>query len=86
MSVTELHPAPTKLFKPGALTAEQGRRKNNKRERKVAAAEGREPNTAKAASFIFPNMSNDDLVAVLAGATVQVDFKSGRTEHVAVEF
>lgn len=65
----------TKTFTAAALTAELGRRKNNKkRDVKV-----------RARSFVLPALSAANIAAIKAGEIVTVDFKSGRTEHVGLK-
>lgn len=71
---TTTTPAPTKTFTAAALTAELGRRRNNKtRETK-----------ARSKSFVLPKLSQADIAAIKAGETVTVTFQSGRVEHVAL--
>lgn len=66
---------PTKTFTAAALTAELGRRRNNKsRDVKV-----------RAKSYIFPALSKADIAAIQAGEVVTVSFKSGRVEHVGLK-
>lgn len=65
----------TKTFTAAALTAELGRRRNNKsRDVKV-----------KAKSYIFPALTKANIKAIQAGEVVTVEFKSGRVEHVGLK-
>lgn len=66
---------PTKTFTAAALTAELGRRRNNKsRDVKV-----------KAKSYVFPALTKANIKAIQEGEIVTVSFKSGRTETVGLK-
>lgn len=65
----------TKTFTDKALTAELGRRKNNKT-RDVKVRPG---------SYVFPALSKADIATIQAGETVEVTFKSGRVEVVGLK-
>lgn len=65
----------TKTFTAAALTAELGRRRNNKtRDEKV-----------RAKSYIFPALTKANIAAIQAGEIVTVEFKTGRVEHVGLK-
>lgn len=66
---------PTRTFTARALDAEVGRRRNNKtRDEKV-----------RSKSFVLPALSKVDIEAIKAGGTVEVSFKSGRSEIVGLK-
>lgn len=66
---------PTRTFTAKALDAELGRRRNNKTREK----------RARAKSFVLAGMGGGQIAAVKAGEIVQVEFKSGRVEHVGLK-
>ncbi len=70
MSTTTI--TPSKTFTRTALVREQNRRAKPKAER------------SRSQSWVFGGLDNAGLAAVLAGDTVEVQFASGRVEHVAL--
>lgn len=70
---------PTRTFTAAALDAELGRRRKNK----VRVAKGEEKK--RAASFVLPSLSADDMTAIKAGEVIRVEFHSGRVEHVGLK-
>ena len=65
----------TKAFTSAALTAELGRRRNNKtRDIKV-----------RPKSFVFPKLTAADIKAIQAGELVTVTFGTGRVEVVGLK-
>lgn len=63
--------APTKTLAAKAFRDELGRRSKPRNQR------------GRMKSWIFSAMGRDDIKRVLDGETVEVNFKSGRTEHIA---
>lgn len=70
---------PTRTFTARALDAETGRRAKNK----VRRAKGED--TKKAASFVLPSLSAEDIATIKGGGVVTVEFNSGRVEHVGLK-
>lgn len=69
----------SKSFTAAALTAELGRRRNNKARR----ANG-EP-IVRATSYVLPALSKEVIERIQGGETVPVEFKSGRIVHVSLK-